>query len=78
MIRISEEKKERKHRDFRDFIPMTLLKEEPLSFEELDNLVKLLLEKKWLIQKDDTFSITKDGEQKVDSVFKGMRFHQNK
>lgn len=45
---------------------------------EFDALVRPLFKEGWLVNKDGLYSLTKEGKHKVDSVFKGMRFHQNR
>lgn len=45
--------------------------------EKFYDLMKPLLDKRWLIKEDDKLILTKTGRERVDRVFKSMRFHQN-
>ena len=51
---------------------------EGFDFEEkFNDLIEPLLDKKLLIKEDNKFIITKAGKDRVDKVFKSIRFHQN-
>ncbi|MEA2021783.1 MAG: cation diffusion facilitator family transporter [Candidatus Caldatribacteriota bacterium] len=51
---------------------------EGFDFEEkFNDLITPLLDKKLLVKEDNKFIITKAGKDRVDKVFKSMRFHQN-
>jgi len=51
---------------------------EGFDFEEkFNDLIKPLLDKKLLIKEENKFIITKAGKDRVDKVFKSIRFHQN-
>lgn len=51
---------------------------EGFDFEEkFNDLIKPLLDKKLLIKEDDKIILTKAGKDRVNKVFKSIRFHQN-
>ena len=51
---------------------------EGFDFEEkFNDLIKPLLDEKLLIKEDDKIILTKAGKDRVDKVFKSIRFHQN-
>ena len=51
---------------------------EGFDFEEkFNDLIKPLLDEKLLIKEDDKVILTKAGKDRVDKVFKSIRFHQN-
>jgi len=45
--------------------------------EKFDDLMKPLLDKKWLDEEGEKIILTRAGKERVDSIFKNMRFHQN-
>lgn len=45
--------------------------------EKFNDLIKPLLDEKLLIKEDDKIILTKAGKDRVDKVFKSIRFHQN-
>lgn len=50
---------------------------QPFDFEEeFDNLIEPLIDKKFLIKKNDQFFLTEKGKDHVDKTFKIMRYHQ--
>ena len=46
--------------------------------KEFDNLIKPLLEEKFIIKKGKNFILTEDGKSRVDRIFKSIRYHQSK
>lgn len=51
---------------------------EGFDFEkEFDNIIKPLLDEKFLIKKGGKLVLTQDGKNRVDRVFKSMRYHQS-
>jgi len=46
--------------------------------KEFDNLIKPLLEEKFIIKKGKNFILTEDGKNRVDRIFKSIRYHQSK
>jgi cation diffusion facilitator family transporter len=46
--------------------------------EKFNDLIRPLSDKKLLIKEDNKFIITKAGKDRVDKVFRSIRFHQNK
>jgi len=51
---------------------------EGFDFEkEFDNLIKPLLEEKFIIKKGKNFILTGDGKSRVDRVFRSIRYHQS-
>jgi len=46
--------------------------------KEFDNLIKPLLEEKFIIKKGENFILTEDGKSRVGRIFKNIRYHQNK
>ena len=46
--------------------------------KEFDNLIKPLLEEKFIIKKSKNFILTEDGKSRVDRIFKSIRYHQSK
>jgi len=45
---------------------------------EFDNLIKPLLEEKFIIKKGKNFILTEDGKSRVGRIFKSIRYHQSK
>ena len=45
---------------------------------EFDELVSPLVTNNWLREEKDTFTLTKEGEKRIESVLGYMRFHRNK
>jgi len=51
---------------------------ERFDFEkEFDNLIKPLLEEKFIIKKGKNFILTEDGKSRVDRIFRSIRYHQS-
>ena len=46
--------------------------------KEFDNLIKPLLEEKFIIKRDKNFILTEDGKNRVDRIFKSIRYRQSK
>lgn len=50
---------------------------EGFDFEkEFDNLIKQLMESKYIIKKDEKYYLTEIGKKHVDRIFKDMKYHQ--
>lgn len=50
---------------------------EGFDFEkEFDNLIKQLMESKYIIKKDEKYYLTETGKKHVDKIFKDMKYHQ--
>ena len=48
------------------------------NFEkEFDNLIKPLLEEKFIIKKGKNFILTEDGKNRVNRIFRNIRYHQS-
>jgi len=45
--------------------------------EKIDDLIRPLLEKNWLVQKDNKLLLTQNGLEHMSRIFKNLRFHQN-
>ncbi|RLI15731.1 hypothetical protein DRO41_03840, partial [Candidatus Bathyarchaeota archaeon] len=46
--------------------------------KEFDNLIKPLLEEKFIIKKGKNFILTEDGKSRVGRIFKSIRYRQSK
>ena len=62
----------------------SILSEFRLSFgkgfdfeNEFDNLIKPLLEEKFIVKKGKNFILTEDGKNRVDRIFKSIRYRQS-
>ena len=49
---------------------MALLEEGPLNLKEFDDIIKYLLEEKFITKNGESFTLTEDGRKRVDKIFK--------
>jgi len=51
---------------------------EEFDFEkEFENLIKSLLEEKFIIKEDEKYVLTEDGKDRIDRIFRSIRYHQS-
>ncbi|MCD6465996.1 cation transporter, partial [Candidatus Bathyarchaeota archaeon] len=46
--------------------------------KEFDNLIKPLLEEKFIIKRGKNFILTEDGKSRVDRIFQSIKYRQSK